>query len=213
MKHYRFLFVLPLIITFKPSLCQSCPSMEIETLCSSKYQGINIDDSTRLDDFCIFLYSPNTINDTLHFNFDDREEFGPVYLSNDELKQIYCEIKRGNIEAYKILCLHLFYHHAQYVPPTDLDKLICATDFLAQKFSYYRGYLICGNYIYDYLCLGFNANDYYVNTMITYYEKYFEISKSKYIAQKMYDIYCGNYSFHEKDSVKAEYYKILISDK
>lgn len=214
MKHYRFLFLLPFFLTFKPCLCQCDPSMAIEILDSSKYQGINIGDSTRLDSLlCNFLYSQNITNDTLHYSFEDKEDFGPVYLSNDELNQIYCEIKRGNIEAYRILCLHFFYSHAQNNSVSDLDKMICVTDYLAQKFFYYSGYLICGNYIFDYLCSGFNANDYYVTTMITYYEKYFEVSKSKNIAQKLYDIYCGNYPFHDIDSVNAKYYEFFIYNK
>ncbi|MBP5328123.1 MAG: hypothetical protein J6Y98_09475 [Bacteroidales bacterium] len=141
----------------------------------------------------------------------DGEDFGPIHLSDDELKQVYCEIKRGSIEAYKILCLHYFYSHSQYISRFDLDKLICITDFLALKHCYYEGYWICGNYIFDYL--DFCADEYYVAIMIKYYEKYFELSQSKTAAKKLYEIYNGNYSFHDKDPIKARHYEEFISNK
>ena len=49
--------------------------------------------------------------------------------------------------------------------------------------------------------------------MIAYYEKYFEFSQSKSIAIKLHEIYCGKYSFHDKDSVKAKYYEGIIIGK
>ena len=169
-----------------------------------------IDSNSHHDDFCDFFYSKDTLNDTLHFNFENREDFGPVYLSDNELKQIYCEIKRGNIDAYKLLFDHYFYSYPiDNFPKAEIDKLICITDFLARKYSYYRGYLMCGGFIFN--CLKYNADDDdYANTMITYYEKYFELTQSETIAMKLHEIYCGNYSFHDKDSVKAKYYEEVI---
>ena len=190
--------------------CQSSTSSTPVIPDNSIVQGTSIDSNSHHDDFCDYFYSKDTLNDTLHFNFEDREDFGPVYLSDNELKQIYCEIKRGNIDAYKLLFLHYFYTYPTVnFPKTEIDKLICITDFLARKYSYYRGYLMCGSFIFDFL--KYNADDdYYANTMITYYEKYFELTKSATIAMKLHEIYCGNYSFHDKDSVKAKYYEEVI---
>lgn len=208
MCHYKYLFILPIFVTIKLSLCQNSTSVATKSIYSNNYHVTANDDSARRVVFCDYFNSKDIINDTFHFNFSDREDYGPIYLSDDELKQIYCEIKRGSIEAYKILCLHYFYSHSQYISRSDLDKLICITDFLTQKYNYYKGYLICGNYIFDYLesC----ADDYYAAIMITYYEKFFELSHSKTVAQKLYEIYCGNYSFHDKDSIKARYYEEFI---
>lgn len=83
---------------------------------------------------------------------------------------------------------------------------------MARKYSYYRGYLACGNIIFDYIRLN-DADDYYAATMITYYENYFEYSKSKSTAKKLYEIYSGNYSFQSKDPVKAKYYEEFLSGK
>ena len=205
--------ILPLLLIIGMTSCQSSTSTTPVMPDNSIVQGTSIDSNSHHDDFCDYFYSKDTLNDTLHFNFEDREDFGPVYLSDNELKQIYCEIKRGNINAYKLLFLHYFYTYpTNNFPKSEIDKLICITDFLAQKYSYYRGYLMCGGFIFDYL--KFNADDdYYTTTMITYYEKYFELSQSKDIAMKLYEIYCGNYSFHDKDSVKAKYYEKVLGRK
>lgn len=208
MNHHGFMLVLPLLFTVKISLCQNCISTTSRTLNKNDYQEITMYDSIPHNDFCSYFYSKDTLIDTLHFNFEDREDFGPVYLSNNELKQIYCEIKRGNIEAYEVLCLHFFYSHSQRY---NLDKLICITDFLALKYNYYKGYWICGNIIFD--NLGYNTDDFYSATLIKYYEKYFEYSKSKSVAKKLYEIYCGNYSFHDVNLIKAKYYEEFIYDK
>ncbi len=207
MKHYQGLNYLPIFLTLIITSCQSC--INTTPMNPEKYISQEaIIDSNSYHDFCDYFYSRDTLRDTLHFDFEERDDFGPVYLSNNELKQIYCEIKRGNIDAYKILCTYYFYSYSPYIPKSEVDKLICITDFLAIKYCFYEGYLICGNYILDYL--RYNADDYYTTIMITYYETYFEHSKSKNTAQKLYEIYCGNYSFHDKDLVKAKYYKKFI---
>ena len=211
MSQYKYLLILPVIFSLKLSLCQNSQGLSNEIYCSKMSREITIDDSNHNYDFCDYFYTKDSINDTLYFDFEDREDFGPVYLSDYELKQIYCEIKRGDVRAYTILYLHYFYSHSQHISRSDLDKLICITDFLALKYHYYRGYLICGNYIFDYL--EFNADDYYAATMITYYEKYFESTQSKAIAKKLYEIFCGDYSFFKQNSTKANYYKEFISDK
>lgn len=211
MNFYRFLLVLPVFLTLKMSLCHYSIILTSKILGKNNHQGVTMYDSIRHDDFCSYFYSIDTLNDTLHFNFEDREDFGPVYLSINELKQIYGEIKRGNIKAYKVLLLHYFYRYSPCIQKSDLEKLICITDYLAQKYHYYEGYYISGNIINDYL--DYNADDYYSATMINYYENYFEFSKSIRIAQKLYDIYCGNYSFHDKDSIKARYYEEFVQSK
>lgn len=211
MNHYRIKNLLFIIIYFEMASCRLNPSTAYEIPDNNVSKESAMVADTFPNNFCDFFYSEDTLNDTLHFNFEDIEDFGPVYLSEDELKQIYCEIKRGNIEAYKIMCHHYFYSYSQYIPETEMDKLICITDFLAQKYFYYNGYLACGNYIFDHL--KFSTDDYYATTMITYYEKYFEFSRSKAVAKKLYDIFCGNYSFQDKNPVKAKYYEDFISDK
>ena len=205
MSHYHIMNILPVFLILGMTSCQSGVSTTLKIPDSS----ISIDNDTHHDAFCDYFYSKDALNDTLHFNFEGRDDFGPVYLSEDELKQIYCEIKRGNVDAYTILCLHYFYSYSPSLPSTEMDKLICITDYLAQEFSYYKGYLACANIIFDHL--RHNANDdYYAATMIAYYEKYFEFSKSKSIAKRLYEIYSGDYSFQDKDSVKSMYYKKLL---
>jgi len=169
-----------------------------------------IDDHFHHYDICDFLYSKDTLDDTLHFNFENREDFGPVKLSDNELKLLYCEIKRGNIEAYKILFDHYFYSYTpNNIPRAELDNFICITDFLARRHHYYRGYLVCADYIFEYL--NYNADEYYATVMIKYYEEYFDSSQSRTVAKKLYKIFCGNYSFHDKDPTKAKYYEGFIS--
>ena len=73
-----------------------------------------------------------------------------------------------------------------------------------------KAYLLSGNIIFDNLTA--KTDDYYISTLIKYYETYFNISHSKSIAIKLYNIFCGNYSFHKKDSVKAEYYEGFIKN-
>lgn len=191
-------------------MCQNSQGFSSEIYGDIISREITIDDSSHEYDFCDYFYTKDSINDTLYFDYEDREDYRPVCLSDYELKQIYCEIKRGDIRAYKILCLHYFYSHSQYISRSDLDKLICITDYLALKYHYYSGYLICGNYIFDYL--EFNADDYYAATMIKYYEKYFESTQSKAVAKKLYEIFCGDYPFFEQNSTKANYYKEFTSD-
>lgn len=167
-------------------------------------------ESIRLDDFCNFFYSQDGLNDTLHFHFDTTEDFGPIHLTDDELKQIYCEIKRGNIAAYNLLFLHYFYSKSPCISKSDLDKLICITDFVASKYNYDRAYWLCGNFIFDYL--QYDADKDYVATMISYYEKYFELSGANNVAEKLLKIFSGKYSFYEKDPIKAQYYEDFISN-
>ncbi len=169
-----------------------------------------VESNTHRDAFCDYFYSKDALRDTLHFDFGKMEDFGPVRLSEPELKQIYSEIKRGNVDAYSILFTHYFYTYS-HIPKAEMDKLICITDFLAQEYSYHRGYLMCANFLFDQL--KYNTKDHYTTTIITYYEKYFDSSKSESVARKLYDIYCGNYSFQDKDSVKAKYYEEFLSDK
>lgn len=211
MNLYRVFLFLPAFLIAQLSLCLFCPSTANEISVDNNSQSFTIYDSTHHDDFCDYFYSKDTLGDTLYFNFQDREDFGPVLLSGDELKQIYCEIKRGNIDAYRILNDHYFYSYSLYIPKSAMDKLICITEFLAQKYYYYRGYLECGNCIFDYL--KYNTDDYYTATMISYYEKYFGFSQSTTVAERLYEIYCGNYSFHEKDSIKAKYYEGFLFNK
>ena len=204
MKQYFFLYFLFTFFTINLSLCKESSKSETIKSCNNSLIYFSIDDSIYHDGFCDYFYSKDTINDTLHFDFEGREDFGPIYLSDDEMKQIYCEIKRGNISAFKTLCHDYFYSDSYYIPNSDLDKLICISDFLAQKYYYYGAYLTCGNILFD--NIKYNAEDYYVTKMITYYEKYFELFKLKDIAIKLFEIYNGNYSFHDKDPIKAEYY-------
>ena len=210
MNHYQTqitMNILPLFLIIGMTSCQS--SMTPVILDDSIVQETAIDSNSHHDDFCDFFYSKDTLNDTLHFKFEDREDFDPVYLSDNELKQIYCEIKRGNIDAYKLLFLHYFYTYPiNNFPKAEIDKLICITEFLGHEYSYYKGYLALGNYFFNYL--KFNVNDYYAAKMIAYYEKYYELTTSATIAMKLHEIYCGNYSFHDKDSVKAKYYEEVI---
>lgn len=212
MNHYRRLFYLPVFLIIAPIYCQSCKRATIAIPNDNNSQETTIYETSHYDNLCDYLFSKDSVNDTLYFNFRDREDFGPVYLSDDELKQIYCEIKRGNIEAYKILCHHYFYSYSQYIPRCEIDKLVCITDYLVQRHSYYRGYLICGNFIFDHLrfCAE-NVNDFYVAQMITYYEKYFDFSHSKTVAKRLYEIFCGNYDFFEGEAGKALYYEEYIS--
>ena len=199
MSHYQILNILPIFLIMAMPSCQSGTGATPVPPDDS----VSIDNGTRHDDFCDYFYSKDTLRDTLHFNFEGREDFGPVYLSEDELKQIYSEIKRGNVEAYTILCDHYFYTYSPCLPRAEIDKLICITDYLARKYCYYRGYWACGNIIFDYLKL--NADDdFYATTMVIYYEKYFEITQSKAAAKRLYEIFCGHYSFHDKDSVKLQ---------
>jgi len=168
-------------------------------------------DNSHRNTFCRWLYLTDLSNDTLHFNFDKLEDFGPVHLSDDELNQIYCEIKRGNIDAYPLLFDHYFYSYPSFnIPKTEIDRLICITDYLALKYDYHQGYLMCGNLIFD--NLKSRDNPYYATVLIRFYENYFAFSQSKNIAQKLYEIYCGTYSFQDKDPVKAAYYETFISD-
>ncbi len=211
MSQYKYLLILPVIFSLKLSLCQNSQGLSNEIYCSKMSREITIDDSNHNYDFCDYFYTKDSINDTLYFDFEDRDDFGPVYLSENEIKEIYCEIKRGNIDAYKILCLHYFYSNSQCIPRNEMDILICITDFLAEKHSYYTGYLTCANIIFDYLT--FNTDDSYAATMIRFYEKYFDFSKSIPVAKKLYDFFCGKYPFQYKDSIKANYYKEFISDK
>lgn len=208
----RIMNCLPLFLIVEITSCQSCINESTIIPGSNNTQKTTIEDIPHSDDFCDYFYSKDTLTDTLHFNFDDKvEDFGPVYLSDNELEQIYCEIKRGNTNAYDVLCDYYFYSYSQYLPKSEMDKLICITDFLSQKKSYYRGYLACGNFIFDYL--KFHVDDYYTNIMITYYEKYYEFSRSKSIAIKLHEIYSGKYSFYGKNTVKANYYEQFITDK
>ena len=208
MNYYQILNVLPIIIALEMAACQS----GVSTTPVIPDDSISIDNDARHDDFCDYFYSKDTLSDTLHFNFEGRDDFGSVYLSEDELKQIYCEIKRGNVDAYELLYLHYFYSYSPSLPRTEMDKLICITDYMARKYSYYRGYLACGNIIFDHLRFHVD-DDYYAATMIAYYEKYFEFSKSESIAKRLYEIYSGNYSFQDTDPVKAKYYEEFLFGK
>lgn len=211
MRQSKNINYLPILFTIGIISCQSCINTKPAFSDDISSNEVTIDSSYPHDAFCEYFYSKDTLNDTLRFNFGDRADFGPVYLSEDELKQIYCEIKRGNTDAYNILCTHYAYSYSQYIPRSEMDKLICVTDFLGQEYSYYKGYLTLGNYFFDYLKS--NVDDYYAAKMIAYYEKYFEFSQSKSIAIKLHEIYCGKYSFHDKDSVKAKYYEGIIIGK
>ncbi len=208
MFHYQLMNYLPLLYLIAVASCQSCISTSNEIPDNIITQESIMEASTHYDDFCDYFYAEGTLNDTLRFKFEDMEDYGPVHLSNDELEQIYCEIKRGNTEAYKILFDHYFYSYSNGIPRFEMDKLICMTDYLAQKYSYYRGYLACGNFIFE--CLTFDTDDYYAAKMISYYEMYFEVSHSKTLAKRLYEIFCGNYFFQDKDTVKANYYERFI---
>ena len=189
------------------AFCLSCAGTASETRDNNTY---SVDDSNHTIP-CEFFYLKDSINDSLCFDFENREDFGPVYLSENEVKEIYSEIKRGNIDAYKMLCLHYFYSYSQHIPRDEMDILICITDYLAEKHSYFTAYLTCANIIFDYLT--FNTDDFYAATMITYYEKYFDLTKSIPVAKKLYEIYFGEYPFQNKNLTKANYYKGFISDK
>ncbi len=211
MNHFIFFNKTRLLLIIGMTFCQSCIIKASETHDSSGFQDTCIVYDINHNNPCDYFYLKDPINDTLHFDFENRDDFGPVYLSENEIKEIYCEIKRGNIDAYKILCLHYFYSNSQCIPRNEMDILICITDFLAEKHSYYTGYLTCANIIFDYLT--FNTDDSYAATMIRFYEKYFDFSKSIPVAKKLYDFFCGKYPFQYKDSIKANYYKEFISDK
>ena len=133
MNHYRTIIFLPLFLTVKLIPCQSHLSTATQIPKNIFFQETTIDDNNHYDDFCDYFYSKDTLNDTLHFKFENREDFGPVYLSDNELKQLYSEIKRGNTDAYEIICHHFFYSYSEYISISELDKLICITDYLAQK--------------------------------------------------------------------------------
>lgn len=198
--------ILPLFLVCGISSCQqnTCSS---ETMFSDVIlPDTSISDISNPKDFRNYFDSMDTSNTALHFDFLSMEDYGPIRLSEQEIKQIYCEIKRGSIKAYKILLLHYFYTYETYISQDELYKLIYMTDYLAVKSCYYEGYGRCGGLIFDYL--KFNSDDkYLVSVMLEYYEKYFEYSQSKHIGDELYEIYSGKYSFCEKDSNKSQYYK------
>lgn len=198
--------ILPLFLVCGISSCQqnTCSS---ETMFSDVIlPDTSISDISNPKDFRTYFDSMDTSNTALHFDFLSMEDYGPIRLSEQEIKQIYCEIKRGSIKAYKILLLHYFYTYETYISQDELYKLIYITDYLAVKSCYYEGYGRCGGLIFDYL--KFNSDDkYLVSVMLEYYEKYFEYSQSKHIGHELYEIYSGKYSFCKKDSNKLQYYK------
>lgn len=193
------LFLFPLIL-FQLNK-ETLPIQLVENI----YMDIEeIHDSIR-SDFCNYFYIHDTLDNNIYFNFNGMDDFGPITLSTIELKEIYCEIKRGRLEAYKILCLHYFYKYPYCPPSNEIEKLICITDYLVSEYSYYQCCLNSADIIFSYLI--YNIGDMqFVDKMLEYYDMFFEHSHSKSVAKKLYNIYCGEYWFHEKDLVKEQYF-------
>lgn len=211
MNHFKFLFFIAIIFIAELVSCQTSDSSASIIWGNNVYQGAQIENNEDSTDFCNFFNLLNPLIDTLHFDFDGLDDYGPVVLSNIELAQVYCEIKRGNIKGFTILCHHYFYAYSPCVPKAELDKLICITDYLLRNYAYYKGGLDCGNCIFDYL--KYNPdNNYYVDVMIKYFETYYEHTHSESVAKILCDIYNGDYVFHSKDSIKFKYYDNLLSN-
>lgn len=204
MKYYFYLFFPIFLFVINIGLCQQCSSTSNVFIATQSFSVIGTIDSIHPNDICDYLFCEDISSDTLCSDFEIVDDYGPVYLSEDDLKKVICAIKRGNIKAYKLLW-NYYWYNSQHMTNTDLDKLICITDFLAQKYFYHLGYLFCANFIFDHITI--YSDDYYVSTMITYYEKFYDYSHWKDIANILYDFYCGKYSFCDKDSVKAKYYE------
>lgn len=200
----RKLKVFSVILGIMLSLCVLV--VEKKTIkVNNEMHSEEFDDNDSIEKLCQFFYSTDSLNDTVHFDFDRMEDFGPVSLSNSEIKQIYHEIKRGNLEAYKLLLIHYFYTYPYNLPANEIEKLICITDYLTNKYKHYYCYYFSANTICSYLDY-YKEDKKFVEKMLEYYEKYYEYSKSRMVAKKLKEIYSGDYWFCERNSEKEEYY-------
>ena len=101
--------ILPLFLVCGILSCQQNTCLSETMFSDLILPDTSISDISNPKDFRNYFDSMDTSDAALHFDFLSMEDYGPVRLSEQEIEQIYCEIKRGSIKAYTILLLHYLY--------------------------------------------------------------------------------------------------------